>query len=167
MWKGGVLVEFLMYGVKPRGLFGIDLLHPRLIEAHHKLPSSPIATADRQYLPYTADSFDLALQFTAFSSILDNQIKLNMAADILRVLKPEGYIIWYDFWLNPTNKQTRGIHPTEIRHLFPNCSFDFHKITLAPPIARKVVPVSWGLAVFLESLKIFNSHFLVLIRKNV
>ena len=71
---------------------------------------------------------------------------------------------WYDFWLNPTNPQTRGIRPAEIRRLFPNCRYEFHKITLAPPIARRVVPISWMLALFLESLKIFNSHYLVAIR---
>jgi len=48
--------------------------------------------------------------------------------------------------------------------LFPNCRYEFHRITLAPPIARRVVPVSWMLALFLESLKIFNSHYLVAIR---
>jgi len=83
---------------------------------------------------------------------------------MLRVLKPNGIILWYDFWLNPTNPQTRGIRPKEIRELFPNCNFEFHKITLAPPIARRIVPLSWGLALFLEGLKIFNSHYLVVIR---
>jgi len=55
--------------------------------------------------------------------------------------------------------------------LFPGCAFEFHKITLAPPLARRVVPVSWGLAYGLERLKIFNSvpfgdtHYLVAIRQ--
>jgi hypothetical protein len=41
---------------------------------------------------------------------------------------------------------------------------DYDEITSAPPIARRVVPISWMLALFLESLKIFNSHYLVAIR---
>jgi hypothetical protein len=82
---------------------------------------------------------------------------------MIRVTKHGGMILWYDFWINPTNKQTKGIGPDEIRHLFPNCQYDFHKITLAPPIARKVVPISWLQAIFLESLQIFNSHYLVAI----
>jgi hypothetical protein len=76
------------------------------------------------------------------------------------------------FRSNPTNPQTRGIRPAEtcpersrrIIRLFPNCRYEFHKITLAPPIARRIVPISWMLALFLESLKIFNSHYLVAIR---
>ena len=109
---------------------------------------------------------------TAISSILDPQIRRNICAELLRVLrspdlgsgKPGGMILWYDFWLNPVNPQTRGVRPAEIKRLFPNCSFEFHKITLAPPIARRVVPVSWILAYGLERLAIFNSHYLVAIK---
>ena len=75
-------------------------------------------------------------------------------------------ILSYDFWLNPTNPQTRGIRPAEIKQLFPNCHYEFHRITLAPPLARRLAPVSWGLCLFLESLKIFNTHYLVAIRPN-
>jgi hypothetical protein len=89
------------------------------------------------------------------------------------VKRPDG-LPWlegrsYDFRLNPTNPQTRGIsyfsiRPAEIKRLFPNCHYEFHRITLAPPIARRVVPISWMLALFLESLKIFNSHYLAVIK---
>ena len=78
----------------------------------------------------------------------------------------------YDFRLNPTNPHTRGIRPAEtcpeqgrrIRRLFPNCAIELHKITLAPPLTRLVVKVSWMPALFLESLKVFNTHYLALIR---
>lgn len=82
-----------------------------------------------------------------------------------RLARPNALILWYDFWLNPTNQQTRGLRPAEIRQLFPNCAIQFHKITLAPPLARRVVPIYWGLAFFLESLGIFNTHYLAVIRK--
>jgi hypothetical protein len=80
------------------------------------------------------------------------------------VLKPGGLILSYDFWLNPTNKQTRGLRMSEIRASFPNCQIDSRKITLAPPIARRLIPVSWLLSAFLEKLTIFNTHYLVAIR---
>ena len=165
--SGGVLLDFLRYGARPGSLVGIDLLHDRLVPAHHQLPGSQFANADGQTLPFPSGGCDLLLQFTAFSSILDHQVKQNMAAEMLRVMKEEGCILWYDFWWNPTNPQTAGIKPKEIRGLFSGCTFKFRKITLAPPIARRVVPVSWPFALFLESLKIFNSHYLVLIRKLV
>lgn len=162
---GNVLSEFISFGFQPKLMFGIDLLLGRLIQGHENSPLLNFQCADAEYLPYSANKFDMILQFTAFSSILDPKTKIVMAADMLRVLKDKGMIIWYDFWLNPTNKQTRGIKPKEIKSLFPNCNFKFHKITLAPPIARRIVPISWSFAVFLESLKILNSHYLVIIQK--
>ena len=163
---GGVLLEYLTFGGQPANMFGIDLLHDRLIEAHQKLPAVGITCADGQHLPFPDNSFNLVMQYTAFSSVLDNNIKNHMASEMLRVLRIGGAILWYDFWLNPTNPQTGGIRPEKIRALFPSCTYIFRKITLAPPIARRIVPFSWPLAQFLESFGIFNSHYLVLIRKN-
>lgn len=156
---GGVLTEFLNFGASPKNFYGVDLLEDRLVFAKQKLPASHFVNADGQRIPLPSQSFDIVMQYTAFSSVLDETIKREIAKDMLRVVKPNGIILWYDFWLNPTNPHTRGIRPKEIRALFPNCKIELRKITLAPPIARRVVPISWGLALFLESFKIFNSHY--------
>jgi ubiquinone/menaquinone biosynthesis C-methylase UbiE len=161
---GGVLLEYLNFGACPTKLHGCDLLPERLAKAHTLLPHLAFVNADGQALPYANQCFDLVLQSMVFSSILDYRVKTNLAHELLQVLKPDGMILWYDFWLNPVNPQTRGIRAAEIRRLFPNCQYEFHKITLAPPIARRLVPVSWMLALTLESLKIFNTHYLVSIR---
>lgn len=161
---GGVLAEFLGFGVPPCNLYGVDLLNDRLTHAHHWLPGSSFANADGQYLPFPSRSFDLVMQYTAISSILDSDIRRNICAELMRVVKPGGLILSYDFWLNPTNPQTRGIRPSEIRRLFPGCRFEFQRITLAPPIARRSVPISWLLSAFLEKLSLFNSHYLVAIQ---
>jgi SAM-dependent methyltransferase len=161
---GGVLAEHLNFGATPENLIGVDLLFDRLLHARHTLPNSGFSNADGQSLPYATETFDLALQYTAISSVLDSEIRRKICVDMLRVLKPGGMILSYDFWLNPTNPQTRGIRPAEIKRLFPNCTYEFHRITLAPPITRKLAPISWGLCLFLESMKIFNTHYLVAIR---
>jgi SAM-dependent methyltransferase len=157
---GGVLAEFLTFGASPQNLFGIDLLPDRLSAAKNKLPGSPLVNADGSRLPFPDSSFDLILQFTALSSILDLSLRRDIARDMLRLLRPTGLILSYDFWLNPTNRQTHGLRPVEIRELFPNCQIAFQRITLAPPLARALIPISWGLCYFLESLTIFNTHYL-------
>jgi ubiquinone/menaquinone biosynthesis C-methylase UbiE len=162
---GGVLKEFLAFGAPPGYLHGVDLLEDRLAMAQHALPSSHFVSADGQSLPFTDGSFDLVMQFTAISSILDPHIRKNLCQDMLRVLKKGGLLLSYDFWLNPTNLQTRGLRPAEIREYFPGCRVSFHRITLAPPIARRLVPVSWQLSAFLEKLIIFNTHYLALIHR--
>lgn len=163
--QGRILLEYLGYGAAPKRLHGTDLLLPQLKNAQAQLPHLPLTCADGQHLPYRSRVFDLVLQYTVFSSILDPKIKTQLAREMLRVTKPGGMILWYDFWLNPFNEQTRGIRPAEIRHLFPGCDFEFHRITLAPPLARRLVPVSWLLCYLLEKLSVFNSHYLVAIRQ--
>ncbi len=164
---GDVLSDyFSMVGASQQYLYGVDLLKDCLDAAHWRLPVSNFANADGQDLPFADHSFDLVLQYTAISSVLDEKIRKNIFTDMLRVLKPSGMILSYDFWLNPTNKQTRGLRLSEIQTSFPNCQVEYKKITLAPPIARRLVPISWLLSAFLEKLTIFNTHYLVAIRPN-
>jgi ubiquinone/menaquinone biosynthesis C-methylase UbiE len=163
---GGVLLEMLAYGADPRRLHGTDLLIERAAAARERLPHLPIASASGARLPYPDHSFDLVLQFTVFSSILDRAICYTVAKDMIRVVRPGGAIVWYDFWLNPFNKQTRGVRPKQIRDYFPGCRFTFDRITLAPPLARRLVPLSWSGALLLEKLRLFNTHYLAMIRPN-
>jgi hypothetical protein len=86
---------------------------------------------------------------------------------MLRVVKPNGLILSYDFWWNPTNRQTRGLRPRELREAFPGCRCTFERITLAPPVARRLAPFAWGLCLLLESLKLFNTHYLAAIRREL
>jgi len=165
--RGGVLLEYLSYGATPGRIHGIDLLEDRVVEAHVRLPSLLLSCADGQHLPYPNEAFDLVMQYTAFSSILDDSVKTNLAREMLRVLRPEGAIIWYDYWLNPTNPQARGIRPTEIRRLFPGCKYYFQRITLAPPITRRLISVSWLLCYVLEKISVLNTHYLAVIRKRL
>jgi len=162
---GGVLLEYLGYGARPERLHGADLLPARLRDACGRLPGLPLSCADGQRLPYADGAFDLVLQYTVFSSVLDPEIKARLAGEMLRVLRvPGGLILSYDFWLNPTNRQTRGIRPGELRRLFPGCRFEFRRITLAPPLARRLVRFSWLLCALLEKFWVFNTHYLVAIQ---
>ncbi len=163
--SGGILLDLVKYGAESHKLAGVDLLYDRLQAARLRLSSSRLINSDAQRLPFQSGYFNLVTQFTAFSSILDVSMKKAMAFEMLRVLDEDGVIIWYDFWWNPSNRQTAGINRSEIKTLFPGCDIYCRKITLAPPIARKIVPISWLFGMLLESLGIFNSHYLALIRK--
>lgn len=160
---GGVLSEFRWLGANPGKLFGVDLLADRVGTAHQNFPEFQLSQANGQFLPFHSDSFDLALQYTALSSILDPQLRYAICAEMMRVTRPNGLILSYDFWLNPTNRQTHGIRPVELRRLFPGCTIELNRITLAPPIARRLAEFSWSFCAMLEALKIFNTHYLAVI----
>lgn len=162
--NGDVLQELMAHRVESRNLHGVELLPDRLLNAQRRFPGVNFAAVDAQALPYANQQFDLVLQFTVFSSILEQSIKASIAREMLRVVKkPGGLILWYDFWLNPTNPQTKGIRKAEIAELFPDCEYHFRRITLAPPIARKLVPISWNLGALLETFRLLNTHYLVAI----
>lgn len=163
---GVVLRDFIKYGARPENLCGIDLLEDRIELAKILSPNINFICGDASNLPYEAGFFDIVIQFTVFTSILDLNMKKNIAQEMLRVLKPDGIIICYDFWIKkPTNSDVRGIPKNEIRKLFPNCKFDFNKITLAPAIARTVASYSYLMCYLFVKFKIFNTPYLASIKK--
>lgn len=163
---GGVLRDFVKYGTDPSNCFGIDLLPDRIEKAKKLSPNMHFICGNAEKLPYGDKEFDLILTFTVFSSILDNTMKQNIAKEMLRVLKPEGIILWYDYFRdNPKNPDVRGVKKKEIYELFPNCSIYLKRVTLAPPIARLIAPRSFLLCYLLEKIPLLRTHYLGVIRK--
>jgi len=162
--SGRWLLEFAQW--EANHLHGIDLDETRIRRVKERLPSADVHAGDARHLPWADDSFDLVSHFTLFSSILNDAVKRQIAAEMLRVLKPAGIIIWFDFrFNNPRNPGVRGIGAGEIRSLFPGCTVKLRRVTLAPPVARMVVPVSWIAASILEKVPFLRTHYLGIIRK--
>ncbi len=164
--KGDAFRDLIESGAQEERYVGIDLLFDRLHLAKKEFPQSIFICCDAQDLPFPDLSFDFCLQFTAFSSLLDNTIKQRMAMEMLRIIRHAGFILWYDFLWNPTNLHTRGIALREIFHLYQHCTIRHQRITLAPPIARIVIKLSLKSCELLEQLRIFNSHIIAIIQPN-
>ena len=160
---GTVMLEYSSLGANQDSLFGCDLMFNRLKQSKGLIQRLNISCADGQNLPFPKSSFNLVSQYTVLSSVLEKSVKTNIANEMKRVLKPEGIILWYDFWLNPTNPHTRGIKPSEIRELFPGSRYIIYKTTLAPPLTRRLIHISRKACILLERIKIFNSHYLAAI----
>ncbi len=164
--SGGELRNLMRYGANPENLYGIDLIPERVETANKLSPNLNIAEGSATQLSFGDNTFDIVSQFTVFTSILDDNIRKKAASEMLRVLKPKGIILWYDFrYLNPRNKHAKHIKADEIRALFPDCSYDIRSITLIPPIARRLAPVSWLLCYLLEKIPFMRSHYIAVIQK--
>jgi ubiquinone/menaquinone biosynthesis C-methylase UbiE len=165
---GACLREFVKWGALPDRLVGIDLLSERIEKARKLCPGGiRLECGNAARLEFPNDFFDLVLQSTVFTSILDRSLRHAVAAEMLRVLKPNGFIIWYDFhWNNPRNPDVRGIRAREIHELFSGCQVCMHRVTLAPPIGRVVGRHSPLLYMLLSRTKILCTHYLALIKKN-
>ena len=169
---GWQLLQFENWGARPEKLAGIDLIQARVNRACARFAGCApgagprLQVGDASNLPWPSASFDLTYQGTVFSSVLDPDMKRAMAREIVRVLRPGGTLIWYDFFFdNPANPAVRGIGAPEIRALFPDCAVRLQRVTLAPPLARRLVPVTWIGSVLLERMALLNTHYMGVIRK--
>jgi len=163
---GTWLLEFVQWGANPSTLCGIDLLPERQSRAKVRIPQADIRPGSASELPWPNEFFDLVTQFTVFTSILDPLLKQAVANEMVRVLRPGGAILWFDFRLNnPWNPHVRGVRAAEIRHLFPGCEVQLSSVLLAPPLARLITNWSWPLTECLHSVPLLRTHYVGLIRK--
>ena len=159
--------DFIRWGARPENPAGVDLLPDSIAKAGILCPPGvTLRCASAAALDFPDDTFDLVLQSTVFTSILDDGLKRRIAAEMLRVLKPDGAILWYDFLVNnPWNPDVRGVKKSEIRRLFAGCCIRLERITLAPPIARRLARWCWPLCCLLEKVPLLCTHYLGAIRK--
>lgn len=138
--SGGHLLRLLSLGVPAGRLHGMDLLPDRIEEAKSLHEGVDFRSGNAAMLPWANGTMDLILQFTCLSSVLDQKVRVAIAQEMTRVLKPGGGIVSFDFVWNPTNRDTVGIRKADLSHLFPNSKIESHRVFLAPPIARKLLP---------------------------
>lgn len=163
---GGWLRNFIKWGAKPKNLFGVDLLEDNIKIAKETFPNINFAVGNAESLALPDKTFDIVIQSTVFTSIFNFEMKRNIAEQMMRLVKNDGIILWHDFFYdNPNNPDVKGIKKREIKQLFPYCTYDFNKVTLAPPIVRVLAPRSWLLCYILEKIPLLRTHYIVIIKK--
>jgi SAM-dependent methyltransferase len=162
----GWFPELIRWRVASEQLCGIDLSESRVDRLRRALPGVDVRAGDATTLPWADSSFRVVIASTVFTSILDATMRRLVAGEIQRVLRPGGALLWYDFaWNNPRNPNVRGIGRSELRALFPALSGEIRALTLAPPLARLVAPVSWRLATVLAAIPGLRTHLLAVLKK--
>jgi ubiquinone/menaquinone biosynthesis C-methylase UbiE len=165
---GQWLADLETWGASREGLAGIDLVPERVERARSRLPGADIRHGDASELPWEDGRFDLVLQSMMFSSILDRSMRVDAAREFARVLRPQGLVVWYDFFTDsPGNKGARGVGRRELQELFPGFEMHWRRVILAPPLIRLLVPRARPLAAALQSLRLLNTHALALLRRAV
>jgi SAM-dependent methyltransferase len=164
--EGRWLSRFVQWGASPENLAGVDLL-PERVAAARKLcpPSVHLFCGNAAHVPFADQSIDIVLSMTVFSSILAHGLRAAIAAEMLRVLRSGGFVLWYDFFVNnPANPDVRGVGKSEIARLFPECDIELSRITVAAPLGRAVAPAPFVYSA-LARCRIFSTHYLGWIRK--
>jgi SAM-dependent methyltransferase len=164
---GDNLLELMALGFDPARLIANELLPERAAAARTRLPQAlRVLEGDALGLPLPEASLDLVLQSTVFSSLLDAGFRLQLAQQMWRWLKPGGAVIWYDFAVdNPRNAEVAGMPMREVHRLFPAATIDARRVTLAPPLARRVAALHPRLPALLNTLPLLRTHRLAWIAK--
>jgi SAM-dependent methyltransferase len=165
--SGGNLLELLRIGFAPRNLAGIELLPERFAQAMQALPSGVmLMQGDASLVKLPDESEDIVLQSTVFSSLLDAPFQWRLAQLMWRWVRPGGGVLWYDFTVdNPRNPDVRGVPVSRIRELFPNGRVQYQRVTLAPPLARRVCALHPSLYPLFNVLPLLRTHVLAWIEK--
>jgi SAM-dependent methyltransferase len=138
---GNNLLELIRLGFDPANVVANELQPQRVAQARHNLPAAcQVLEGDATALPFAAESFDIVFQSTVFTSLLDDGFQKRLAERMWNWVKPGGAVLWYDFiYNNPRNPDVRGVSFASLRRLFPAAaSFTVRRVTLAPPISRRV-----------------------------
>jgi phospholipid N-methyltransferase len=136
----GINLYFLLKkGFIPGNIYANELLEERVSVLESNFPNIHIDEGDACQLKYIRD-FDVVFQSLVFTSILDRSFRRKLAERMWQMKKSEGIILWYDFiYNNPSNSDVNGVKKREVVSLFPNAKhFEFRKVTLAPPIGRRI-----------------------------
>jgi SAM-dependent methyltransferase len=163
---GKWLRDFLAWGAEPGQLFGVELVEGSAARARRLCPPGvTIECGNAAQLRFSSHSFDIVLQAGLFSSLLEQDTKIAIAAEMLRVVRPTGVILWYDALLtSPDNPYVQPISRNEICRLFPGCSVELQRVSLAGPLARFLAPRSPRVCALLSRLSPLCTHYLGALR---
>lgn len=164
---GGNLLDMLRFGLAPENLAGIELLPERHAAARAVLPPQVALSQGDATKLLPPGEFDLVLQSTVFSSLLDDAFQQRLADAMWLCLRPGGAVVWYDFTVgNPRNPDVRGVPLRRVRALFPQAqALQARRLTLAPPLARAAARLHPCLYTLLNTLPMLRTHVLAWIQK--
>jgi SAM-dependent methyltransferase len=165
--SGTNLLELLRLGFAPENLTGIELLPERAEVARHVLPAAVrIIVGDATEQPIAAGSIDIVYQAVVFATLLDDGFQASLANAMWQWIRPGGAVLWYDLAFdNPANPDVRGVPMRRVRHLFPHGRISWQRVTLAPPIARRVAPIHPALYTLFNAIPYLRTHRLCWIGK--
>lgn len=117
--NGRLLRSYLDMGADAHNLFGVDLSEERIDEGRRISPQITLQLCDGIHLNFPDAAFNLVTQYVVISNVLLPELRQSLADEMWRVLKPGGYVFWWD--LKKTVSKVDGRRPPlDFEPLFPN-----------------------------------------------
>lgn len=153
----GVAREFGL----PHRWIGVDLDAAAVEAAKVTHPWAEFLVASADELPMADASVSAVVASVLFSSLPSPEFESAVAHEIERVLRPDGWLIWYDLrYDNPRNSAVHGINHRVITRLFPGWEVHVSPWSLLPPLARRLGRFTQIAYPVLHAIPLLRSHLI-------
>lgn len=140
---------------------GVDLLPEAVATARERAPGASFVVASADALPYEDAMFDVVAAVTMFSSIPEPRMEQAAAREVARVLRPGGHLVWYDLrYDNPWNPAVHGVSGRRLQALFPGWDAELRPLSVLPPLARRLGPLTPVLYPLFHAVPPLRSHLI-------
>lgn len=116
--RGDSLAPLMSFGFDPGVLYGIDVIPERVAEGARRFPATHLSCGDATHMAYESNFFDVVMESTMFVQITDEGLAQKMADEMLRVLKPSGYLVLIDWRYGFGHPEYRAVSKRRIDRLF-------------------------------------------------
>ena len=115
---GFSMLRLLSYGLEPEHLHCIDIAQDRISRGRRRQPALNFTLGDATAMEYPSNRFDLAMESTMFVQITDEAMAAGIAKEMVRVIKPGGYIMLTDWRYSFGRKGYSAVSPERIACIF-------------------------------------------------
>lgn len=158
---GARLRDFQRLGVQAANLAGVEQSAERVAICLRESPAFDVVQGQATQIPFPAASFDIVVNATMLSSILDNEVAARIAAEMRRVVRPDGLILSYDLAVgNPRNPDVRAVTLQDLAHWFPGMDRRARSLGLPGAMVRRL-KLGAGLTRCLHAVPLLRSHWFV------
>lgn len=161
---GGEFALLLRWGARLDALVGADLMLPRLQLAQRQW-GPRFAVASGAALPFADASVDVVVQNVVFSSIVDDALRRQVAAEMLRVLRPGGFVFWYDAERSRNrDPHFRDVPRADLESLFPGLQWRQRRLSTHLGLLRRAHALAGraGMAALELAGPLLKTHLLAL-----
>jgi ubiquinone/menaquinone biosynthesis C-methylase UbiE len=116
---GASLLQFIRLGFRPENLTGVDSDTDRVTAARETFPNVTFECTSAEELGFSDSTFDITFESTLFMMLTDEDVARRIAAEMLRVTRPGGYVMLSDWrYARPGSADHSAVTPKRIASLF-------------------------------------------------
>lgn len=153
-------------GAYPKNCVGVDLSAHRIDVARQKNPAIRWHQHNIAALSFPDWSFDLVIQCLVFSSVLDPQLRIACAAEMQRVTKHGGIVLWLDL-TGVVSKSLVSFSESDVQKYFPQMQIIYRERMHPRYFRRLYGKYAWLAKAIYHFTKFGCESSLVILRKTL